>query len=459
MTTSIRRFLLINLLLSIVITSSLTAIGNYFLEHDDVQRHLDLQLAQSAYFFQTLMNSASPSQFPMIQKKLNEQPFVEDYYKEELASSLKDVLELQVWDQNGKLILSSFDAPKTAFSNGKPGFSDQTIGENQWRVYTSYDPQTGFTLMVAELYNIRDELEWRITWDNLYIILWTFPFLSILIWFTVGHGLSSLKRVADEIAERAHSNLGAVNATNVPIEIKPLVQELNKLFRRLHEAFERNRRFSADAAHELKTPLAVLKTYAQVALKAKTAEERNQALTNLIKGVDRNAHIVQQLLTLSSISSDEKISNLRKLNLGKVVNELMADLAIGAVEKEIELSFHAAKTPIWIFGNEPGLQILVRNLVDNAIRYTPTGGKIDVSVSIENDKALLRIIDTGPGIPPELRNRVFERFFRALGNQTSGSGLGLAIVQQIVELHNAEISLTTPLDGVGLEVNVLFNII
>jgi two-component system sensor histidine kinase QseC len=242
----------------------------------------------------------------------------------------------------------------------------------------------------------------------------------------------------------------------MPIEIKPLVDELNLLFRRLQEEFERNKRFASDAAHELRTPLAALRTQSQVVLLSQTQKERETALKNILLSVDRCTHIIHQLLTLSRMGQKAILDNIKPLSIYSITAETIAQLAPTALEKDIEIELKEPTQPTKINGNEIAINILIRNLVDNAIRYTPEKGGVTAEIIANTHTVTLRICDTGPGIPLELRERVFERFYRILGTQTAGSGLGLAIVQQIADLHKAKIKLSTPSTGQGLQVDVIF---
>ncbi len=211
------------------------------------------------------------------------------------------------------------------------------------------------------------------------------------------------------------------------MEIKPLVGELNQLFIRLKLAFERNKRFAADAAHELRTPLAALKTHAQVSLKADNEADRNKALTKVIESVDRSSHVVAQLLTLSRLGEEEALTDVKPLDLHKLATEIIAYLAPHALEKNIEIELAPPPPEAIIMGNDTAIGILIRNIVDNAIRYTPTHGEVKVSIVDTGGQIIFRVIDTGTGIPLELRERVFERFYRILGTKASGSGLGLPL--------------------------------
>lgn len=242
----------------------------------------------------------------------------------------------------------------------------------------------------------------------------------------------------------------------IPIEIKPLVAELNQLFTRLKLAFERNKRFAADAAHELRTPLAALKTHVQVALKADTDDDRNKALEKVLESVDRSSHVVAQLLTLSRLGEEEPLTDLRVFDLHKLATEIIAYLASHAIEKNIEIELAPPPQNPRMFGNDIAIGILIRNVVDNAIRYTPNNGAVKIQILEGENQVIFRVTDTGPGVPIDLRERIFERFYRILGTKASGSGLGLPIVKQITTLHRGTIHLSTPLNGIGLQLDVAF---
>lgn len=464
MKASIRKFLLINLLLALTITTTLTAIGNYYLDQKDIQEHLDSLMAVSALSYEALLgDDVHQRKLQTIQKNLENIPeSIESYYKSKFLNDMPpknylDKFNFQVWTDNGNMLLHSTTAPKTPLVSDTTGFSDKLLNDQKWRVFTSYNSKAGIRTVVAERYDTRNELGHRIAQDDLYIMLLTFPLSGLLIWIIIGRGLDSLDRVAQEVANRAPTHLEPVNLQEVPEEIKPVIDELNKLFFRLQEGFEREKRFAADAAHELRTPLAALKAQAQVALNTTDIDEKNRALQKLIASVNRGTHVVHQLLTMSKIVPDSAdMNDMTEVNLVKITREVLAMLAQSAIDKQIELEFEYDENPPFITGNSTSLSILIRNLVDNAIRYCKREGKVLVRVYQNKHEVVLQVRDNGPGIPPELQSRVFERFFRVLGNKSQGSGLGLAIVSQICELHSARVELSTPEEETGLIVRVYF---
>lgn len=464
MKSSIRKFLLINLLFAVTLTTTLTAVGNYYLDQKNIQEHLDTLLAISALSYQALLgDDVYQRQLPSIQKALNAIPGkIETYYSQaQLAFQPPEYylekFNFQVWSNSKKLLLHSSGAPELPLLSSKEGFNNKLIAQQHWRVFTTSSLKAQTHTVLAERYDTRNELGRRIALDDLYIILLILPLAGFLIWIVVGRGLDSLESVADELANREPSHLEPVKIESLPEEIRPVIDELNKLFFRLKEAFEREARFAADAAHELRTPLAALKAQAQVALNTSDINEKNIALQKVIASVNRNTHIVQQLLTMSKLVPDQAFSHdLDSVDLITVTREILAMLAPSAIEKQIELAFEPSQHVANFPGTPTAISILIRNLVDNAIRYTEPQGHIIVRVYQQHTNVVLEVQDNGPGIPKKFRARVFERFFRELGKQSTGSGLGLAIVQQIVSLHQAEIRLDTPSSGTGLVVRVFF---
>lgn len=443
---SIRYFLLVSLLASVTVASAITAIGNYLVDEHVVQPSLDSQLIEVVKLIDILAESAQKSK----------------YIHETILTDIKATLTVaeqnflfRVWDSSGKPILQSTNL-YPELKSIRAGFSDQMLDGKDWRMYVVIDEKRGLRIAVGQTYLTRTQLADDIARSNAYILLVTYPIFGFLVWIIITLALRSVTRVTSEISNRASTYLAPVNMRHIPIEIEPLVSELNKLFIRLRLAFERNKRFSADAAHELRTPLAALKTQSQVALKAENEEERNASLYKVIQGVDRCSHVVTQLLTLSRLGEEKALSDIKPIDLHKLATEIIAYLVPFALDKNIEIELTSQPEVAIIYGNDAALGILIRNIVDNAIRYTNSGDTIKVEIIDTSSSIIFRVTDNGPGIPAELRERVFERFFRIPGSNAAGSGLGLAIVSQIAELHKAKIILSTPASGQGLQFDVIF---
>jgi len=438
-------------------------ITNFFLENKDLQITLDEKLMQSALAIQAFMSqSPNDKELKNVQENIDllatlQYPFALHKNDSTPIHSPHTSFEFLVLNANGEILLQSARPLPAPFINEPAGLSLANYQHKSWRIFTTIDPTSKIKIIVAEQYNFRNLLTGRITQESVLIMLLSYPFLGLLIWLIVGRGLSSLKKISNEVQRRAPDHLEPINVEETPVEIKAIVEEWNKLFIRLQEAFQREKRFAADAAHELKTPLAALKAHTQVALNATTEVDRETALRKILAGVDRSAHVVQQLLTLSRVGQGlALVEQPLPVNIVKQAKEVMAELAPEALQKNSDIELIAPDSEPLITGHATAVAILIRNLVDNAIRYTPNGSFVRVIIEDNKNTVVLKVIDNGPGIPEHFRKQVFERFFRMLGNKSPGSGLGLGIVQQISELHKAKLTMETPEQGVGLQVNVIF---
>lgn len=463
MAPSIRTFLLINLLLSVTLITSVAIVSNLFLAHSNIQNQLDLQLIRTTVQLKDILEATTRIKNPNLLAKHIQHDISPNIIPLLKADHLKKAFfdfhsssSYQIWRKNKSLLVRSPEAPHIALDTERMYLSTRWYNGERWRVFTAYDDKVQRYIMVSEQANIRQKLENQLTQDSIIIMLITYPFLGLLIWFVVGKALGSLKKVAQEVSHRSTQYLEPVDLSSVPTEIEPVINELNSLFQRLQEAFEREKRFAADAAHELRTPLAALKTQAQVLLHSETFEHNRAPLQKLIEGVDRATHVVQQLLTLSRMLPQEGLQDPESVNLTATAREMMAYLVPAALEKDIELELRAPDEAAMVLGNNTMLGVLLRNLIDNAIRYSPPGSQVIIDIENHAHMIVLHVIDNGPGIAPELRERVFERFYRVMGTKAMGTGLGLGIVRQITLLHHAKIDLNTPQSGQGLQVTITF---
>lgn len=372
----------------------------------------------------------------------------------ESAHAYEQKLVFQVWDESG-LQMRSATAPMTALAKAEPGYSEAVFNGQSWRVFTRWGKHHEFMIQVAEPTAEREKLARHIVLKVLLPALVILPILALMVWFAVGAGLQPLKLLKKEVRQRTAERLEPVSMVGVPDEVAPLTQALNDLFARLQYAFEAERRFTADAAHELRTPLAALKTQAQVAMRATEDAERQIALENVLRGVDRATHLLEQLLTLARVDPDAAATGHEPLELRPLAASVLAHLAPFARERKIELSLEDGAAGK-VVGNPAQLAVLMRNLLDNAVRYTPEGGSVSVSIRHDRDATVLEVCDTGPGIPEQEKAQVLERFYRIPGSAAEGSGLGLSIVQRIAELHHARLELAGGDNGKGLKVSLFF---
>jgi two-component system, OmpR family, sensor kinase len=362
----------------------------------------------------------------------------------------------QVWRPDGTLAARTPSIPHQTLLPAYPlGFSDASFDGQRWRVLHVRDPDTGHDVLAAECYEDRSALTRHIVLRVLRPLLWALPVVVALLWLGIGKGLAPLGRLAREVSSRDPRALDAIPTQTVPREVLPLVEALNKLFQRLDAAFLQQRRFTADAAHELRTPLAGIKTQAEVALRATDASDRLRALEQVLGGVRRAVHLVEQLLVLARIDREATELVLSQPDLRRIAVSVLSEVTPYALKKGVEVELQGdALAPVR--GSPDLLGMLLRNLVDNAVRYTPMGGQVFVIVRREGDAVVLSVEDNGPGIPAEERERVFARFYRLPGAAGEGSGLGLSIVQRIATLHGASVKLRDRDGGIGLGVEVRF---
>lgn len=360
----------------------------------------------------------------------------------------------QIWEDGRKLRLHSANAPDAPLGTGEPGFSDRTVDGVRWRVYSTWDDSRDFLIQVGERAAVRDEIAGDMAEHLLHPLLYALPFLGALLWFAVRRGLSPLARLARDVAQREPGNLAPLDTARPPSEVLPLVEQLNRLFRRVTTSLENERRFTADAAHELRTPIAAVKAQAQVARAARNESERTRALDQAILGCDRTAHLVEQLLTLARLDRPDQVPR-EPCGLRALATEAVAEIAPYAYEAGISLELEDG-AEIEVAGVRELLRVLLRNLVDNAVRYSPAGTTVRISAARTAGRACLTVADEGPGIAEAEREKVLQRFYRSLGTGAPGAGLGLSIVQRVAELHHAELRLQPGDNDHGLRVTVVF---
>lgn len=360
----------------------------------------------------------------------------------------------QVWNTEGELLSHSEDAITLPLSNHQPGLKAYQLGEHTWHTFTVVDAVNDRVYITAQRGDMRDDLAHELAIRHIIPFLITFPMITIACLMLIAHGFKPLSMVIRQLNDRQLDNLSPILGKSLPIEIAPTVEALNALFARLNSAYEREQRFTADAAHELRTPLAAIRTMAQLALGYKDIKSVHECLQDVLIGVDRCTHVVKQLAVLNSLRPEEILNEITRVNVNQVMHQIARELQTMADQKNITLDF-SMPTPCFIDANLASIQILLRNLIDNALRYSPEHSKVTLSTEATPTETILRISDQGPGIPESLHERVFERFYRQLGTGQTGTGLGLSIVSTICQLHRAKVDLMEGESG-GLVVLLTF---
>jgi two-component system OmpR family sensor kinase len=358
---------------------------------------------------------------------------------------------IQVWRPDGVRIYLS--RPQEMLpARARPGYETVESGDGAWRVFSL--EQRGFVFQVAQPMRVREQIAAAAALRMITPVLLLLPALGLLIWLAVGRGLRPLEAVASAVQARTPAALQPLSDRGVPREVRPLVEALNDLLRRLGSALEAQRRFVADAAHELRTPLTALSLQVQLVERAASGEERAATLAAVKSGLARATRVVEQLLTLARQEPEAGGRPEAEIDLCELARLVIAGLIPLAEAKAMDLGMTRAE-PVRVTGDREALRVLLANLVDNAVRYTPERGRVDISTFVAEGGAVIEVTDTGPGIPADERERVFDRFYRRAGGGAAGSGLGLAIVKAIAERHGATVELTEAPSG-GLAVRIIF---
>lgn len=365
-------------------------------------------------------------------------------------------LRYQVLDGSGLLILRSANAPESMMT-ARDGFSESSDPHGQvWRHFSVWDRHGDFRVVVSEDYDLRNRLIRNIALHLASPVAIGLPVLLVLFWLSIQRGLQPLNSLATEIDGRKPDSLVGLDESQSPTEVRPIISALNKLMRQMADSLEGERRFTANAAHELKTPLASIQTQVFLVRNAASDSDRQHALDQLQRGVERASRLVSQLLAMARLDADQPLQDPVPLDVGEVVQEMCAELAPKAFQRGHTLELDADLAVPVALGNADLIAMLVSNLVDNAIRYSPRQSAIHVKVFRRDGDPVIQVTDDGPGIPEEQRNRVFERFFRLAQSDQSGTGLGLSICHRIAQLHGADLDLTGGREGKGTTVEVIF---
>ena len=447
---SLRRRLLVLLLSGSLIFWALVAAISYRNAHHEVDELFDVQMSQVAH---TLLAIALADQdsdlkpgtpWPHRPGGTSHRPLPE-----------AQKLMFQLRDGAGKLLLRSPNAPDTPLV-ARDGFSEVEDAVGHWRYFAIRDEGGRFQVQVGEDHSIRDELVARTVMQFMWPILLGTPFLALWVWLATGQALRPLAQLRQDLDLRGADHLVRLPATAIPEEVAPLVATLNRLLGEVEGALEQERRFTSDAAHELRTPLAALQAQLHVARNARDDRERQHALGQLEQGLGRAGRLVEQMLQLARLDPERSLPDRCVVDLGALAREVCAGQGPAALNRNLDFALEA-EVPVPVDGTPDWLRVLLRNLVDNGIRYTPEGGRVLVSVTLAGDGgAILRVADSGPGIPPEQRAAALQRFHRLENSGSPGHGLGLSIVSRIAELHGARLILDRDPALGGLKAEVVF---
>jgi two-component system sensor histidine kinase QseC len=423
----------------LVVWMGTAAFVGYEAQHE-VDELLDAHLAQSAALLVVQQNATPDDDEPLL-----DAPTLHKYAHR---------VAYQVFDED-RLVMHSPNVAHTPMAQHTQGFETLTLADGKsWRIFAAPGRTRDVQMSVAERVDSRDEI-WRAVLKGflppLFIAL---PLLLIGLWWNVRSGLQPLQRLRQALLKRDTQTLDPVSLPETPQEVQPLLDALNDLLQRLARRMETERRFTADAAHELRTPIAAIRAQAQVALSSTTDNQvRQQALQDTLVGCDRASRVVEQLLTLARVEGPQDVAS-EPFRLDQLAQQILADLAPEALRRGQSLELLAPE-PLQINGQSTLWHILLRNLIDNAQRYSPDGATVRIQAQRLNDNQVeVTVQDSGPGLSPEDTTRLGERFFRVMGTSATGSGLGWSIVRHIAALQHIDVQVGPSAALGGLQVSL-----
>ncbi|WP_394781127.1 ATP-binding protein [Undibacterium sp.] len=430
---TIRKQLLFSLLAGTLLCTILAGGALFFKIHEEANELFDAQLKQVA----------------------NSLPIpIGNQHVEIDKDGPEEMVVLQAWDESGKPVYISNEKSILPRYHGD-GLKTVAIDAERWRIFVRH--KQGLIIQVAQPDFVRQELAAKIALRCLLPFLLMLPILAAIIWVAVGRGLIPLTIFADAVSKRSPSALQPLATEGLTPEVKPLCDALNDLLRQLELALMAQRAFIADAAHELRTPLAAFKLQLQLVERAADEGQRAIAMEKLHDRLDRSSHLVQQLLILARHEPGPEQRPFDAVDVLAVAKQIVIDYYPLAISRNIELGLDPVEHFPKILGNADDVRILLGNLVDNALRYTPAGGNVDISATITDDHPVISVADNGPGIPANEQARVFDRFYRGEQTDAWGSGLGLSIAKNIADMHGATLELGASAQGSGLTVRVVFH--
>jgi len=399
----------------------------YTSTRNEVERVLDARLTEAARMVSSLITDHRVAASAAADAATAEP---EGFAK--ATASYERQLSCQIWSLEGNLVGRSESAPTTSLANHASGFAETVIKGEKWRVYAVINRALGVRVLVGDSVAMRDRLVSDVAKGLLLPALLILPLLAILIWLSVGRGLAPLNSLANILSKRDEKELHPLADIHAPKEIRPVIASLNGLFDRVADARERERNFTAYAAHELKTPLAGLKTQAQIALRAPDTSTQQAALQHIISSVDRTSRMVKQLIDLAAADSAEAEKNVDTVDLVSLMADITRELQVTANLKKVSIIGPGIERMVVENTNSALLRLAFRNVLENAIQHSAEGETVQCTLHSASNGFGVSISDQGPGIKRDDYERVTERFYRG-GENSHGSGLGLSIVSMVVE--------------------------
>ena len=435
---SVRRFLLISIIASLLSISLISGAISWLNTQEELDELYDQNMKEIAKVIDA-QHAVMTSEY--VTPKSETPIKGEEYYF------------VRIRDVKGKTLYTSHPSIDLEKPDHE-GFSKFFYHNKQWKVFTQKSESANDYIDIAQIHHYRILTIGEIAYSLLIPQLISIPLLGLLIWLIIGKGLKPLEALSSTIANRNEALLTPVSLEKAPVEIQPIVLSLNDLLERLENMMKVLRQFTADAAHELRTPLTALTLQLAVLEKADNETEREQAIKQLKAGVERSVSLVQQLLTLAREEPSIAV-DFAPVHLSDIVKESITTFMPSANSKRIDLGLVKTSDAL-IQANANSIEILINNLIDNAIRYTPEDGIIDISIDETSTHITLEVADTGPGIPAIEHDKIFNRFYRGKGITSPGTGLGLAIVKEIADRHGLKTELGMSEELKGLSFKIVF---
>lgn len=446
--TTIRRFLVIALVAVITLANFVAALRGYLGSMDEAENLFNQRMQQEVdllnYLLPALLHQREATTAPLLLPAR--------------ASVVNDVsLQFQMVSGDGRLLARSAVMPNEIVVPLKEGFIKVNFHGYRWHLLVAKAADFDVWFVLAERDDQRYRLAESMILQAVYPMVFAIPIIGIIIWWVLGVGLRPIKLLARELSYREATDLHPITQHTMPAELVPLAHSANELLRRLAASFAREKRFSADAAHELRTPIAALRIHCDNLLQE--LQPTSGSALKLQQGIERMSYLVEQILMLNRMAPDHFMGNFAPVNLSQLVKNCVAEQSLALETSNHHIEFNGDEC--WIKGDRLALETLINNLLGNAIKYTPPNGHLSVNTWWRGKDIVLEIMDDGPGIPESQYDRVFDRFYRLGGDRhqsaSFGCGLGLSIVKQIVDLHSAQITLTRSRFASGLLVIVIFS--
>jgi two-component system, OmpR family, sensor histidine kinase QseC len=418
---TIRKRLLWSLLGAVGALWLIALAGSYYDAHRELDQLFDAHLAHAAQLL------SSQAGHELLELEGLEQEDLQQYARQ---------FAVQLWDSRGRLLLRMGPAPTARFSETEQGFSDATIDGQQWRVFSDWDVEHGILVQMAERHDVRERLAAQIALNALLPLVAALPVMGALIWWIVSTGLAPIRRISEQVARRDPGNLDRLDIGSAPGEVHPLIERLNALFERIERSIVNERRFTADAAHELRTPVAAIRAQAEASLGAQDQDAVRTGLANISASATRLSRLVEQLLALARLDAAKDHICLTNVDLASVAKQTLAEVASGAIERGATIDFEGLDSAI-VSGDATLLAAVIRNLVENAVMHGGRGVQVTTRINKVDGAYALTVEDNGLGVPSEQHEHLGRRFFRGEARDAEGSGLGLSLVERIAELHGA----------------------